>query len=737
MSDFVTVLRCSPGHRAAKLYTAPSQPPSDYDAGFSFTAETVPVRGLADLAALVETLRQQPNAFLIRGRLRNGLRYSEQVERRCRDSAERGLAAFEPAAHHWLMVDVDSTPAKTLDEWRASLPPELRQAGLAFQPSAKAHLSPTLRGHAFFWLDAPVGDTQLRQWASARGFDRSLYTPVQPHFIADPIFSGCDDPIADERPLRWADGPPASAAPILAYLSTAPPSRAVSVGHAVIGEPAPEQVTPAFVAAGERILEALGDPADHQGRRFNMCSALGGLLCKAGWPAELAAELVRTWLDVGDPAIDAEHGVRWALGAYALADPNTASGVRELASIAGPGLAEAVAGAAESGSGRASRLTPAQAEGFAARVTAPARPPPAEPGMYPSLGNFLSLAVEPTPPKWLCRGLGIASGGKPVAVAGLQHAGKGPFTNLLALSVAMGVPFLGHAVEQGNVLVLDWETGAWLSHTRLRRMALALGLDLAEVDQRCHFANLAGGMSTERLDDVHRFVRDKRVSLVIVDSYTSAMMGAGLEANAVEYAQFMSDLGVLSRTYDCVTMPVLHARKPERSTKNRRPGLTEVAGTGALAALVQTVLMLWRPDETKPEIELSCARAIEQAFAPVMLRWEDVPTPGKMASAADPRWGLRATIVQAEAGEGRSSAPPGLRSLNDIRRAEAQADRALARQRIQKAFTERNEGAADMRRLVEIAGGNARATKDAVAGLVDEGWLVDMGGAYARARPGG
>lgn len=733
--DFVTVLRCRPGHRAAKLYTDPSQPPSDYDAGYVFDAEAAPVACLADLVALVDAIRGGPDLFLIRGRRKPDVS-PEGVERRCRDDAQRGPAAFEPADHHWLMVDVDSTPAKTLDEWRASLPPELRDAGFAFQPSAKAHLSPTLRGHAFFWLDAPASDTQLRQWASAHGFDRSLYTPVQPHFIADPIFSGCDDPIPHERPLRWADGPPASAAPILAYPATAP-AKAVAVGATAIGEPTPEQVTPAFVAAGERILEALGDPADHQGRRFNMCSALGGLLCKAGWPPELAAELLRTWLDVGDPAIDVEHGVRWALGAYALADPNTASGVRELASIAGPELAEAVAGAAESGSGRASRLTPAQAEAFAARVTAPARPPPAEPGTYPSLGDFLSLAVEPTPPKWLCRGLGIASGGKPVAVAGLQHAGKGPFTNLLALSVAMGVPFLGHAVEPGNVLVLDWETGAWLSHTRLRRMALALGLDLAEVDRRCHFANLAGGMSAERLDDVHRFVRDKQIALVIVDSYTSAMMGAGLEANAVEYAQFMSDLGVLSRTYDCVTMPVLHARKPERSTKNRRPGLTEVAGTGALAALVQTVLMLWRPDEAKPEIELSCARAIEQAFAPVMLRWEDVPTPGKMASAADPQWGLRATIVQAEADEGGSSAPAGLRSLNDIRRAEAQADRALARQRIQKAFTERNEGAADMRRLVEIAGGNARATKDAVAGLVDEGWLVDMGGAYARARPGG
>lgn len=725
--DFVTVLHCAPGHRAAKYYADPAKPPDDYDAGRRFTVETVPVAGLADLAALVERLRRTPTAFLIRGRLLRGVP-AEGVERRCLDHAERGPAAFEPAAHRWLMVDVDSTPARSLDEWRATLPPELRTAALTFQPSAKAHLSPTLRGHAFFWLDAPCDDARLRQWASANGFDRSLYTPVQPHFTADPMFApGVADPLEDRR-LHRRDGGHASAAPILA-LPAVSASRALRVGALEVGPPAEEQWTPSYVAATQRMLDRLGDPADHQGRRFHICSALGGLLAKSGWPPELAAELLRAWLDVGDPAIDVEHGVQWALGAYGLADPNTATGVRELGELLGPDVAAGLSLDAERGSRRAAQLTPAQAEGLA-RPEPPA-PPAQPPREYPSLGEFLTLSVEPTPPKWLCRGLGIASGGKPVAVAGLQHSSKGPFTNLLALSVAMGVPFLGHDVEQGNVLCLDWETGAWLSHSRLRRMARSLGLDLAELDRRCRFANLAGGMSSERLEDVHRYVHDHRVSLVIVDSYTSAMMGSGLEANAVEYAQFMSDLGVLSRQHDCVVMPVLHARKPERSTKNRRPGLTEVAGTGALAALVQTVIMLWRPDEAQPEIEVSCARSIEQPFRPFLLRWSDEPTPGAAASAADAKWGLRAEVVPEGTDATAAVVSPGLRTLNDIRRAEAQADRVRARERIQRALSGR-ESSAEMRRLVEIAGGNARATKDAVAQLVDEGWLLDLMGTYTR-----
>jgi hypothetical protein len=722
--DFVTVLHCAPGRRAAKRYTDPARPPDDYDAGYVFDVETVPVASLADVAALVERLRHTPTAFLIRGRLRDGAP-TTGVERRCHEDARRGPAAFEPAAHRWLMVDLDNTEATTLDGWQAGLPPEIRDAAFAYQPSAKAHLSPTLRGHAFFWLDAPADDGRLRQWASAHGFDRSLYTPVQPHFVADPVFANpADDPL--DRSLAVFDGGPARAAPIMA-LPAVPASRAVRIGTAEVGPPSDEQWTPSYVDAGERILETLGDPADHQGRRFQLCSALGGLLCKSGWPAELTAELLRTWLDVGDPAIDVEHGLTWALGAYGLANPNTATGVRELGELLGnPTVAESLRLDAERGSRRSAALTPGQA---AAMVrAAPPQPEPAPPGVYPSLGEFLSLSVEPAPPKWLCRGLGIASGGKPVAVAGLQHSSKGPFTNLLALAVAMGVPFLGHAVEQGNVLCLDWETGAWLSHTRLRRMARSLGLDLAELDKRCRFANLAGGMSQERLDDIHRYVHDQKVSLVIVDSYTSAMMGAGFEANAVEYATFMSDLGVLSRQHDCVVMPVLHARKPERSTRNRRPGLTEVAGTGALAALVQTVIMLWRPDESEQEIEVSCARSIEQPFPPFLLRWQDESAPHGGAYA-DPKWGLKAVVVSADKAE--APMPQAMKTLNDIRRAEAMAERTRARERIQRAF-ERNEGSADMRRLVEIAGGNLRATRDVVAQLVDEGWLQDVGGVYAR-----
>jgi hypothetical protein len=64
-----------------------------------------------------------------------------------------------------------------------------------------------LRAHLFFWLDRPVADADLRRWASSlkkAGLPLvpSVFAPVQPHYIAAPVFVGMPDPLPWRSGLR-------------------------------------------------------------------------------------------------------------------------------------------------------------------------------------------------------------------------------------------------------------------------------------------------------------------------------------------------------------------------------------------------------------------------------------------------------------------------------------------------------------------------------------------------------
>ena len=60
-----------------------------------------------------------------------------------------------------------------------------------------------ISAHLYYWLDTPIANDVLRQWA--RGCDRRLVDPavfnaVQPHYTAAPLFGeGCVDPFPNSR----------------------------------------------------------------------------------------------------------------------------------------------------------------------------------------------------------------------------------------------------------------------------------------------------------------------------------------------------------------------------------------------------------------------------------------------------------------------------------------------------------------------------------------------------------
>ncbi len=79
--------------------------------------------------------------------------------------------------------------------------------------------------------------------------------------------------------------------------------------------PAPAPVAGAFDARIGAVLAELGDAREHQGRRFNLCGALGGVFRRLWWSADACERLIRMWL-APVPGCDVQNGVDWALGAW-------------------------------------------------------------------------------------------------------------------------------------------------------------------------------------------------------------------------------------------------------------------------------------------------------------------------------------------------------------------------------------------------------------------------------------
>lgn len=200
LPDFLTILVCGADKRAAKRYTSLASPPEDYDAGGVFGHIT---QGLSNFSALVDVLgqlRRHPGAFVVRGRVKEG--QPTQILRRAVDR-EGEPATIEACAHHWVALDADETttpfdprdPRGSVERWRTTLPPGLRDAAVVFHFSAKQHQKPMVRGRAWFWSEQPVTDGEGDVWSRQHGLDPCVFRTVQPIYTADPVFAGCADPL--------------------------------------------------------------------------------------------------------------------------------------------------------------------------------------------------------------------------------------------------------------------------------------------------------------------------------------------------------------------------------------------------------------------------------------------------------------------------------------------------------------------------------------------------------------
>lgn len=220
--DRITILTAAKSKRATKLHRPDES--LDYDCGYRFNAwETSEFTTLTELHAILQRLERSTRSFVIRGQMVDSIREEVDgqagfaarsvmpVRRLLYDDMERGdRASFCEADHRWLCLDLDHVPTDhdlppldTLDDWIRSIimrvcPMWVAQSDVIYQWSASTG-SRSWRSiglHVWVMLSRPVCSSSLREWFKAAALehvDTALYSPVQVHYTAAPIFDGVYD----------------------------------------------------------------------------------------------------------------------------------------------------------------------------------------------------------------------------------------------------------------------------------------------------------------------------------------------------------------------------------------------------------------------------------------------------------------------------------------------------------------------------------------------------------------
>lgn len=174
--------------------------------GFLLAHEQIEVSGFTQLVEALESLKDVPNAYVVRGRpIENA---PTHIRRRYRNEPQHLI----DVPHRWLCVDIDARavsidiyadPDAAVASVRASLPEGLSET-MCYYALTRRCEQLTFHGHLWFWLDRHYGGVELHRHLAGL-CDNSLFVATQPHFTAAPVLD--IDPLEGRR-RGFLDGTP-------------------------------------------------------------------------------------------------------------------------------------------------------------------------------------------------------------------------------------------------------------------------------------------------------------------------------------------------------------------------------------------------------------------------------------------------------------------------------------------------------------------------------------------------
>jgi P4 family phage/plasmid primase-like protien len=303
-----------------------------YDSAYLYHVATAQARSVEELARVLRDLTEERSSCVVRGALREGARPT-RIERRCRGDK----AALEEVPRAWTALDVDELflpPALEDDPAGAArwvweqLPAPLAGCACALQWTSGAFVDYRVaagvqlrkgggqaRCRLWFILDAPVESGAWRAWAreqragGLRWIDPSLYSPVQPHYTAAPLFEGRAPVMFDEDRVVVMPG-----APLVAVAELLAGHKERVARQAVQREAREAQAVARRAGGGEdahdfacaqQALERL-DPDMGYGEWLAV-----GMALHSRWPGGDGLGLWETWSRGGGKYQDGDCETRW------------------------------------------------------------------------------------------------------------------------------------------------------------------------------------------------------------------------------------------------------------------------------------------------------------------------------------------------------------------------------------------------------------------------------------------
>ena len=207
-ADGITVLRCAPGLRLAKLLRADGGF-LDYDSPRRFGAVEHPVSSLAELHRALLTLQRDPQRCVVRAALVNGPT-AQGIRRLLHRDPETGdEPTLREVPRRWLALDLDGLerpdgiPAADLAACAQAVIPTLpggfHNASCVVQATAGHGRKPGSRLRLWYWLDRPVDRPQLEVWFAGHPVDAVSFRAAQVIYTAAPIF---ETGLGDHLPRR-------------------------------------------------------------------------------------------------------------------------------------------------------------------------------------------------------------------------------------------------------------------------------------------------------------------------------------------------------------------------------------------------------------------------------------------------------------------------------------------------------------------------------------------------------
>lgn len=187
----------------------------------------------------------------------------------------------------------------------------------------------------------------------------------------------------------------------------------------------------------------------------------------------------------------------------------------------------------------------------------------------------------------------------------------------LLMAIATGRTWLGRATAQGRVLLIDNELRRETIAKRIRTVASALDIDLADLDGVLDVLPLRG-----RLMDITAIRKligeDTSYSLVVVDAFYRVLSSGVSENDNAQMAGVYNGIDAMAAEMNAAIVLIHHASKGDQTNK----AVTDVgSGAGSVSRAADTHLIL-RPHEMDGYAVLDTACRSFPPNPPRSIRWE-------------------------------------------------------------------------------------------------------------------